>query len=125
MRHEPGHGLEERALACTVRSDEPDELPGRKLEGRLDDRSALPVAHADAFELERHRFPSRPCRRISCRKNGAPISAVTTPSFNSGPGGIMRIATSARSVSVAPATKHGTSRRRGWWPTQGLSMCGT
>ena len=56
-------------------------------------------------------------RITRCRKNGAPSSAVTTPSLSSGPGGSSRIATSASVASSAPPRKLGSSSRLGCWPT--------
>src|SRR5690606_38727795 len=125
MRNEPRDRFQQRALSRAVRADQTDELAGPKVERYRLERDPRAVPNADAVERERHEasFPLR--RRIRCRKKGAPIRAVTTPSLSSGPGGIKRIAISAASVSAAPARKLGPSSRLGWCPTHGRSRCGT
>ena len=57
-------------------------------------------------------------------KNGAPISAVSTPTLISLVEGMSRTAISAASSSAAPDSAAGTISRPGSWPTSGRTRCG-
>ncbi len=61
---------------------------------------------------------SRRVLMTSHRKNGAPMSAVTTPSRTSLKGEKRRSVTSAASTSAAPPKALAGKRRRGSWPTK-------
>ena len=53
------------------------------------------------------------CASTRNRKKGAPISAVTTPSFSSGPAGNSRTTMSEASSNAAPPMALAGSRRLG------------
>ena len=77
--HHAGKGLQERALAGTVRTDDPEPLPSVELERHPIDDETFAERDADVLGDERgHDAPERFVRR-TMRKNGAPINAVITP----------------------------------------------
>ena len=127
VRDETRERAQQRALAGAVRPDERHELAGLERDRRRPHGRVRFVANLDVECGERHRrhAPRAELRITRCRKNGAPSSAVTTPSLSSGPGGSRRIAMSASVASRAPPRKLGSSSRLGCWPTARRSRCGT
>src|SRR5271167_582562 len=119
-----GKDAQEARFAGAVRPDQPDELAAL-------DRGVDPVQHGsspepdgDALRFEPHQIASRRRRSTSSRKNGAPISAVRTPSRNSGPVRSQRTAISAARTRHPPPSALGTSSRLGSCPTNGRSKYG-
>ena len=100
-------------LAGAVRADQADELAAFEPESQRLHGDLCAMADLKTVGAETHAV-LRCCEESTmCRKNGAPRSAVTTPSLSSGPGGMSRMAMSAASVSAAPARKLGRSNRLG------------
>src|SRR5262249_60812974 len=109
---EAGEDAQQRGLAGAVRPDQAHDLAGVEREiDRLQHASGA-VADRDAARVEAHQSSPR-SRQIRSNRNGAPISAVTTPSLSSGRVGMSRTAMSAASSSTAPPSPLTSSSRPG------------
>src|SRR5689334_17006412 len=134
-RNEAGERARQRGLAGAVGADEQGKLPRFQVEtGAIDHQRAAEADH-DILGLELHRAhdgapaSSWRSRKIIMRKNGTPISAVTTPSLSStavafGLVGMSRTATSAASNNAAPMSAAGRQTRAGSEPTRRRTRCG-
>lgn len=110
---------QQAALARAIGADEAEEFARTRTVvlsdcGRhLVRQGAAAMAYLHALENQScHAIPMR-WRSTSAKKNGAPISAVTTPSMSSKPPLTMRSTMSAASTSTAPPSALDTSRRAG------------
>src|SRR5690606_5917984 len=112
-REHAGERAYESRLARAVGADEPDQLArGHRDVDPVDDAMAA-ERDADVARAEKGHGTARLVRSTRNRKNGAPISAVTTPSFSSGPAGSRRTTMSAASSSAAPPNALAGRRRPG------------
>src|SRR5437588_7132800 len=133
-RQQAGKGANERGLAGAVWADERSHLTRAQLErGALDDRRAAELhrklggVQARGGSRDVHDGdPSsrRRSEKIIARKNGTPISEVTTPTRSSSAAGMARTVMSAAVNSAAPARAPGKSTRAGSEPTARRTRCG-
>src|SRR5690606_30767162 len=125
MRQKPQSGAQKRGLAGTIRADQPDEFARAYGEGDILDHGATATAHGQVLQRKQCHASTLRIFQIRWRKNGAPTSAVRTPSFRSRSGAISRVAISAASSTAAPPSAEAGKSREGLAPTSGRSTCGT
>ena len=82
--------------------------------------AALPVQDRDAVEPDHSSYPVR-VRRSRARKNGAPMTAVTTPT---GISPSRRAARSAPTIRLAPRSAASGRTSRAFGPTMSRTTCG-
>src|SRR5690606_37876032 len=116
---QPGEGAEQSGFAGAVGADHAEQLAA--FQAQIERVEATGYAQP----VEVHQFHRCRSRQTSQMNNGAPISAVSTPSFSSRPAGSRRTAMSARQTSSPPSSAEGSSRRSGRWRTSGRTRCGT
>src|SRR4051812_21112229 len=107
-RDQAGEGAHQRGFARAVGPDQSGQFAACEREACVlhDLNMRKPDRHGfNAKERGHDGEPSsmRRSPKIIIKKKGTPISAVTTPTFNSIAAGMMRTATSAASRSAAPA----------------------
>src|SRR6056297_1781132 len=116
---------QQRCLARAVGADQTHHLAFLQAEIYPgEDRNAT-TADGDAGARKQAHSNSRRSRTIRNRKNGAPTSAVSTPSFNSCAGENARTAISANSNIAPPPRALAGNNALGRSPTSGRSKCGT
>ena len=112
VRHQPGHGSEQRRLSSAVRPDQADPLSARDVEVHVAHDEAPAKGDAEAARRDRgHERPPRIVRRTST-KNGPPKNAVTTPIGSSAGESAVLAMTSASTRNPAPTTNESGSRPR-------------
>ena len=114
---------QQRRLAGAVGADQAGELARSERAIDARERGAAGEPDFDSARDDAHHASFRR-RSISPNRNGAPISAVATPSLSSGWSGTRRTATSAAESTIAPPKPLASSSRPGRWPTSGRSRCG-
>src|SRR4029079_1751852 len=95
---QPRDDAPERRPARAIRADEGDPLAGRNVEIDVTQRRPPAVSHGEALDADHSSYPARG-RRTRKRKNGAPMTAVTTPT---GISPTSRAARSAATIRIAP-----------------------
>ena len=111
---EPGDDAQQRRLAGAVRPDQRDPLARRDVEvDAADDRPGRGTSTRDVAQLDHSSYPVRD-RRSRNRKNGAPMTAVTTPT---GISPSSRAARSAKASSAAPPSADSGRTSRAFGPT--------
>src|SRR5829696_4490199 len=112
-------------LAGPVGPDQRDPLPARDREGHVAQDRAGSDLDGDAVRVEDRRahssYPVR-ARRRRARKNGAPMTAVTTPT---GTPPSIRATTSAAASNEAPNRAEIGRTSRALGPTSSRTRCGT
>src|SRR5262249_38125137 len=111
--------------AGAIGTHDPRDLSGGEGCGDILERPPAAIARADVLEGERRAHDSLRKRRISQKKNGAPMSAVTTPSRSCSPGSMRRTSTSEAVPRPAPPGADGRISCAGLYPVNGRSRCGT
>jgi len=115
-----GERTEQRRLSGSVRADDGEKFAAFHLEGNVGEQGGAVAFDAEAPRAQHDRtrgdcvvhvrgdHPQPPsARRVvrrRTRKNGAPMSAVTTPSGNSAGARSVRAARSASIVTLAPSS---------------------
>src|SRR5438067_9222016 len=127
--NEPGKRADQRRLAGTVRTDQCDDLAGLQREAGAINNKVAADADGDISRLQRWRHDGAPSsirrsEKIMTRKNGTPMSAVTTPTRSPSAAGMARTVISAAGSSAAPASAPGRSTRAGSAPTARRTRCG-
>ena len=110
---EPTQNAHQRRLSRPVGPDQPDHLARRHVDRDAIENGATALRHRDRLGADHAHVSALRVRRSSAKKNGAPISAVTTPSRSSGPHHHNRTAESAAKVNAAPPSALGSNRREG------------
>src|SRR5262249_38886612 len=123
-RPQIGENAQQGGLARSVRPDQTDHFAGTNRHVDLAQQRHAAEAHCKPLGFDLH-YSSLRNRKIKLNRNGAPIIAVTTPSFSSGSTGNRRMPISAASVSAAPPRPLTHSRRPGRYATSGRRMWGT
>src|SRR5215467_10046942 len=134
-RNEARERAHERGLAGAIGPDEHGKLARLEIQGRAVDHQVSAEADDHALGADFGRGHDgdpesrRRSRKIIARKNGTPISAVTTPSLSSiavafGLVGMSRTPTSAANNSAAPISAAGRQTRVGSEPTRRRTRCG-
>ena len=116
-RQQPRGDAQQRGLAGAVRTDDAGDRTGCEVRADAIERQAAIEAHTRLAKGKRvHRSTLN--FAISQKKNGAPRSAVNTPSKSSPPenGESKRTPMSAAATSAAPASADGRISRPGAWP---------
>src|SRR5258706_8459073 len=122
---EAGHQAEQRRLARTVRSDDGEPLAASDDQVDRSDHlaPAVPAGHVAKLEDQiAHSSYPRCVRRRRNRKNGAPMTAVTTPT---GTSPRTRATTSAATIRLAPASADSGRTTRAFGPTTSRTTWGT